>query len=222
MRILNALNVKPRRTIRVALWTGEEQGLLGSRGYASQHFGSVPRSTEPDQLKLSESMRKVTGPLQLKPEQQKISGYFTDILNQFAVDFLKQKHTKPFLLYVSHKAVHPDLVQNADGSLSDPSAGKFLPAERHNNLYAGAVIPHRANYAKPPEGKPALLRQIENLPPLGPKTVTNDETIRNRLRMLASVDEGVGEILKTLEMQKQLDNTLIVSQATRVFYGEHG
>jgi hypothetical protein len=76
MRILNALHVKPRRTIRVALWTGEEQGLLGSRGYASQHFGSVPRSTEPDQLKLSESMRKVTGPLQLKSEQQKISGYF--------------------------------------------------------------------------------------------------------------------------------------------------
>ena len=76
MRILNALHVKPRRTIRVALWTGEEQGLIGSRGYATQHFGFAPRSTEPDQLKLSESMRKVTGPLQLKPEQQKISGYF--------------------------------------------------------------------------------------------------------------------------------------------------
>jgi len=76
MRILNALHVKPRRTIRVALWTGEEQGLIGSRGYATQHFGFAPRSTEPDQLKLSEFMRKVTGPLQLKPEQQKISGYF--------------------------------------------------------------------------------------------------------------------------------------------------
>jgi carboxypeptidase Q len=76
MRILNALHVKPRRTIRVALWTGEEQGLFGSRGYATQHFGSAPRSTEPDQLKLSEFMRRVTGPLQLKPEQQKVSGYF--------------------------------------------------------------------------------------------------------------------------------------------------
>jgi Zn-dependent M28 family amino/carboxypeptidase len=76
MRILNALHVKPRRTIRVALWTGEEQGLIGSRGYATQHFGSAPRSTEPDQLKLSEFMRKVTGPLQLKPEQQEVSGYF--------------------------------------------------------------------------------------------------------------------------------------------------
>jgi len=39
-RILKAVGVKPRRTIRVALWSGEEQGLLGSRAYVSQHFGS--------------------------------------------------------------------------------------------------------------------------------------------------------------------------------------
>jgi carboxypeptidase Q len=39
-RILKALNVKPRRTIRVALWSGEEQGLLGSLAYVKQHFGS--------------------------------------------------------------------------------------------------------------------------------------------------------------------------------------
>jgi acetylornithine deacetylase/succinyl-diaminopimelate desuccinylase-like protein len=76
MRVLNALHVKPRRTIRIALWTGEEQGLLGSRGYVDQHFGHIPRSTEPDQLKLSERMRKVSGPIQVKPEQEKLSGYF--------------------------------------------------------------------------------------------------------------------------------------------------
>ncbi len=39
-RILKALNVKPRRTIRVALWSGEEQGLLGSLAYVKEHFGS--------------------------------------------------------------------------------------------------------------------------------------------------------------------------------------
>jgi hypothetical protein len=39
-RILKALGVKPRRTIRVALWSGEEQGLLGSLAYVKQHFGS--------------------------------------------------------------------------------------------------------------------------------------------------------------------------------------
>jgi carboxypeptidase Q len=76
MRVLNTLQVKPRRTIRIALWTGEEQGLIGSHGYVSQHFGTIPRSTEPDQLKLPEFFRKVSGPVQVKPEQEKVSGYF--------------------------------------------------------------------------------------------------------------------------------------------------
>jgi len=40
-RILKTLGVKPRRTIRVALWSGEEQGLLGSIAYVKEHFGSV-------------------------------------------------------------------------------------------------------------------------------------------------------------------------------------
>lgn len=39
-RILKAIGVKPRRTIRVALWSGEEQGLLGSQAYVEKHFGS--------------------------------------------------------------------------------------------------------------------------------------------------------------------------------------
>jgi carboxypeptidase Q len=39
-RILKVLDLKPRRTIRVALWSGEEQGLLGSQAYVKQHFGS--------------------------------------------------------------------------------------------------------------------------------------------------------------------------------------
>ena len=76
MRILNALHVQPRRTIRVALWTGEEQGEFGSYGYVKQHFGSVPLSTAPDQVVLPDFMRKPAGPIELKPEQQKISGYF--------------------------------------------------------------------------------------------------------------------------------------------------
>ena len=76
MRILNALQVKPRRTIRIGLWTGEEQGLFGSIGYVKQHFGFVPLSTAPDQIKLPEWLRKPAGPLELKPDQQKISGYF--------------------------------------------------------------------------------------------------------------------------------------------------
>jgi carboxypeptidase Q len=54
-RILKSLGVKPRRTIRVALWSGEEEGLLGSQAYVKQHFGSFE---EP------------------KPEFAKFNGYF--------------------------------------------------------------------------------------------------------------------------------------------------
>jgi hypothetical protein len=41
VRIIQALGLKPRRTIRIALWSGEEQGLLGSRAYVAEHFGSL-------------------------------------------------------------------------------------------------------------------------------------------------------------------------------------
>jgi carboxypeptidase Q len=76
MRILTSLQVKPRRTIRVGLWTGEEQGEFGSFGYVKQHFGEIPRSSEPDQLLVTEYDRDASGPIQLKPEHQKISAYF--------------------------------------------------------------------------------------------------------------------------------------------------
>src|SRR5205085_1992252 len=45
VRIIQALGLKPRRTIRIALWTGEEQGLLGSRAYVAEHFGTLQNPT---------------------------------------------------------------------------------------------------------------------------------------------------------------------------------
>lgn len=54
-RILTKLGLKPRRTIRVALWSGEEQGLLGSREYVKQHFGTFENP---------------------KPAYEKFNGYF--------------------------------------------------------------------------------------------------------------------------------------------------
>ncbi|MBS1730844.1 MAG: M20/M25/M40 family metallo-hydrolase [Bacteroidetes bacterium] len=57
IRILKALGIQPRRTIRIALWGGEEQGLYGSFGYVKKHFGN------PADMKL-------------KPEQQNISAYY--------------------------------------------------------------------------------------------------------------------------------------------------
>jgi carboxypeptidase Q len=75
-RILQAIGVKPRRTIRVALWSSEEQGLNGSRAYVVQHFASRPEPTEPSQKALPEWARSQRGPLQLKPEYANLSAYF--------------------------------------------------------------------------------------------------------------------------------------------------
>lgn len=57
VRIIKALKLQPRRTIRIALWSGEEQGLHGSRNYVRNHFGDVKT-------------------MKLKPEQGKISAYY--------------------------------------------------------------------------------------------------------------------------------------------------
>ena len=57
LRILKAVGAKPRRTIRIGLWGGEEQGLLGSRAYAKEHFADPAN-------------------MQLKPEHEKLSAYF--------------------------------------------------------------------------------------------------------------------------------------------------
>jgi carboxypeptidase Q len=76
VRILKALDLRPRRTIRVALWTGEEEGLLGSRAYVAQHFATRPEPTDPTERELPSFLRRERGPLTLKPEQKKVSVYF--------------------------------------------------------------------------------------------------------------------------------------------------
>ncbi len=76
VRILKALGIKPRRTIRIGLWTGEEQGLLGSQWYVAQHFGSRPPSNDPDRKGDPSVMRRDNGPVTTKPEQAKVSVYF--------------------------------------------------------------------------------------------------------------------------------------------------
>ncbi|HZS08140.1 MAG TPA: M20/M25/M40 family metallo-hydrolase [Blastocatellia bacterium] len=57
MRILKAVGAKPRRTIRIALWGGEEEGLLGSRAYVKEHFADPAT-------------------MQLRPEHEKLAAYF--------------------------------------------------------------------------------------------------------------------------------------------------
>src|SRR6266849_2379774 len=76
VRILKALDIKPRRTIRIALWSGEEEGLLGSQGYVEHHFGSRPPMDDPNMKGMPTLLRRDAGPVTVKPEQAKVSAYF--------------------------------------------------------------------------------------------------------------------------------------------------
>jgi carboxypeptidase Q len=75
VRIIQALGLKPRRTIRIALWSGEEQGLLGSKAYVAKHFGDPSGETTQESF-----MRLVQGGSAKKitrgPEYEKLSAYY--------------------------------------------------------------------------------------------------------------------------------------------------
>jgi arylsulfatase A-like enzyme len=161
--------------------------------------------------------------LNVNGERKKYRGHTTDVLNEKAVAFLRQKRTKPFCLYIAHKALHPELTQRDDGSISDPKAATFLCAKRHRKLYGDEGIPRRLNVTDSLKGKPALLRKIKGLPPLGRATGTSDETVRDRLRMLAGVDEGVGMLYEQLKRSGELDRTVFMFTSDHGYwYGEHG
>ena len=137
----------------------------------------------------------------------KVEGYTTDILTEHAVAFLKQPRHKPFALYLAYKAVH----------------GPFTPADRHKALYADDPITRPPSVHDTLDGKPVIQRKIEGQKPPGPGTGPGELLIRNQLRMLAAIDEGVGRLLKTLEETKQLDRTLLIFTSDNgYFWGEHG
>ncbi len=150
------------------------------------------------------------------------TGYMTDLLTQYAVDFLKRPRQKPFCLCLWHKAVH----------------GPFTPADRHKNLYADARMPEPPSFRDTFEGKPAWqrARHVGGARKRGPQAATQpvpdsippepwDPRTPARIdyfRTLAAVDESVGRVLAALKDAGQLDNTVILFAGDNgFFHGEH-
>jgi N-acetylglucosamine-6-sulfatase len=145
--------------------------------------------------------------LNIDGKSQKVNGYITDLLDGYAVDFVKNKHEKPFVLYLAHKAVH----------------GPFTPAERHKGLYADERFTPAASADDDRTGKPALTASLKVAPANRPARQPGEGVMRSQLRCLAAVDEGLGDILKALADIGQLDNTLVAFTSDNgYFWGEHG
>jgi N-acetylglucosamine-6-sulfatase len=156
-------------------------------------------------------------------------GYITDIMNDMAVDFVRRKHAKPWSLFFAHKAVHPDAEQAADGTVRMDG---YVAAERHKDLYRGCVFPKKPNMLPQAEivkQKPAwaealeLRKSKESRALLGAIHAGEQEEIRLRAAMMASVDEGIGMLFEALEATGELDNTIIFFLGDNgYFFGEHG
>jgi carboxypeptidase Q len=75
-RILASIGVQPRRTIRFALWSGEEQGLLGSSAFIQQHLARRPLSKDPEIAALGLYFAPETYPVEVLPGYRDLVGYF--------------------------------------------------------------------------------------------------------------------------------------------------
>lgn len=161
-----------------------------------------------------------------------VPGYTTDLLTDRAIGFIEREQERPFLVYLAHKAVHPDVVQRNDGSLDPESDQGYVPAPRHLGRYRDRVFPRRdrAGVAEDLRGKPAVRQALANLPPAADSgheghaaPWTGEETIQRRAEMILAVDESLGRIMAALDSLGMLDRTVIVLTSDNgFFFGEHG
>jgi arylsulfatase A-like enzyme len=146
----------------------------------------------------------------------KRAGYITDELTDYAMDWLEKgrDQSKPFFLYLSHKAVHSDAV----------------PPERYKDQYKDLDIQPPASMANTPEnnrGKPMWVRNQRNSWHGADFPYHTDrklqEQVRDIYRTLSPVDDSLGRILAYLR-KKGLDrNTMIVFYSDNGFlFGDHG
>ena len=141
-------------------------------------------------------------------------GYTTDLLTDYAEKFIRESRREPFFLYLSHKAVHDD----------------FQPAPRHRGKYRDIEVPYPPSYADTEEnyrGKPGWLRSARK------SCIGVDHMYDNRYGLeqfykdycecLLAVDDSVGRVLKVLEDENLLEDTIILFAGDNGFLcGEHG
>jgi arylsulfatase A-like enzyme len=152
--------------------------------------------------------------LNIDGRQVKAKGHISDLLTDYTVEWLDKQRSKPFFLYLSHKAVH----------------AMFEPAKRHLGRYENADIEFPRSMADTPEnyaGKPAWVKEQRNSWHGVDYMYHGDmdfETFYKRYcETLLGVDESIGRVLKCLEDKGLAESTLVVYMGDNGFcFGEHG
>ncbi len=153
--------------------------------------------------------------LNVNGEARPQAGYITDELTDYAIDWLEQREgDAPFLLYLSHKAVHDN----------------FTPAQRHAGRYADEPFPTPATQA-PDADAPMWVQNQRNswhgvdFPAHGARSDEGgiEGLYRSDTEALLAVDDSVGRVVRQLEESGQADDTLLLYMGDNGFlWGEHG
>ena len=164
-------------------------------------------------------------------------GYITDELTDYAVDWLQQQSAaKPFLLYLSHKAVHTDLLpgDKKEGRLLVPGVEGligFIPAPRHEGRFAQEAFVEPESMAFTPRNfadKPMWVQNRKNSRhgvdvPFGSTEQSMATIYRQYMETLLAVDESVGRVMEVLRQKNLLDSTLVIYMGDNGYaWGEHG
>ena len=153
--------------------------------------------------------------LNIDGQRRAMKGYITDLLTDFAIDWLKSQDGKtPFFLYLSHKAVHAE----------------FIPATRHRGRYADAKLKYPVTMADTErnyQGKPKWVREQRfgwhGVDFMYHGEMNFDTFYRRYTETLLALDESVGRILDQLEKSGLSKNTIVVYMGDNGFsFGEHG
>ena len=215
---------------------------LQASGYATAHVGkwhmgdsAAPRPGYDYWVSFAGQGKIIDPQINEDGRTKQVSGYVTDILTDRAVHFLtdRRDRSRPFCLFLAHKAIHPDTLQRADGSIDMSAKMGYLAAPRHRGRYADREFPVPRSAVNPRAGMGSrVLERVlerkasaENVREFG--SVLNEgsdqQGIRDRAEMMLSVDEGIGRLLEALESQGELDNTVVVFTSDNgYFFGEHG
>ena len=216
---------------------------LQAAGYRTAFLGKWHMGNDPtprpgwDYWAAMPGQGKATDPeLNEDGKLNQLVGYTTDLLTDRAVGFIQREHAQPFLVYLAHKAVHPDVVQRDDGSVDAESDRGYVPAPQDEGRYRDREFPARQSAAEITadlEGKPAIRRALDRLAPRPTDTTSEHQhpftewdgqaTIRRRAEMILGVDRSLGRIMAILDSLGILDQTVIVfSSDNGFFFGEHG
>ncbi len=152
--------------------------------------------------------------LNIDGKRLEAKGYITDLLTDYAVQWLKKDRDRPFFLYLSHKAVH----------------AMFEPAKRHLGRYEQVPLEYPKSMANTEEnylGKPRWVKEQRNswhgVDYMYHGQMDFDTFYRRYCETLLAVDESIGRVLETLKEMGILDTTLVLYMGDNGFcFGEHG